>query len=90
MKFLYVIHDSATNLWLPPVLQRGDGEAVRGFMAAVSDPQHDFFQYASELRLYKISAYDEDTGRLSPLDAPELILTGSQALLKLQSLREVA
>lgn len=39
---LYSIYDAVSLIWMAPVMQRTDGEAARGFSAAVADPQHDF------------------------------------------------
>lgn len=80
---LYSIYDAVALVWLPPVMQRTDGEAARGFSAAVSDPQHDFFKQSIDLRLYKVGSFDQDTGEIKPI-TPELILSGGEAAARVQ------
>lgn len=75
---MYAVRD-LKSCWLTPSIDDNDQVARRGFVYAVS--HNDIMGFVPEhFSLYKIGAYDLDTGHLLPLEVPELIIEGSEAV----------
>ena len=60
-----------------PFVQRNDDTAIRQFAMMINDPSGTTVsEYPQYYDLYRIGEFDDDTGLIVPLDAPELVVTG--------------
>lgn len=80
MKFsVYAIRDIHTG-FLTPTFEINDAVAMRNFNHAVNNADSVLFTAMKDFDLYKIGEYDSDTGRLTPLDLPVLLMSASDCL----------
>lgn len=63
---MYTVLDDKTDAYLTPFFCRARGEAMRNFMAAVSDPEHQFHKYAADFSLWEIGEWDDSNGLVVP------------------------
>ncbi len=61
---IYTVYDSKAKYYLNPFIGASEGEALRQFIVAVNDPQHQFHQHAADFSLWKIGTFDPQTGRI--------------------------
>lgn len=72
---IYAIHDSKAAFYGPPFYARQNGEAIRIFTQAVTDPKSDFQKYPGDYTLFELGSYDDATGVISPI-APNSLGNG--------------
>lgn len=70
------IKDIAVGAYMPPFSSRAPGEALRLFREALLDPQAPGAKHPSDLDLYHIANYDDQTGQVFQLERIELLVTG--------------
>lgn len=73
---IYTIRDDKAAAYLPPFYARQDGEAIRMFQNTMSDSQSNFAKWPEQFILFALGEYNEDTGVITPLDAPRAIGSG--------------
>lgn len=77
---VYVIHDSAVKSFVSPHFCRTHGEAERNFKQAVNDPKTGHLHNSpDQFTLFYIGEYDDQTGLVTSLPAPQAVLSGAQA-----------
>lgn len=77
MKMLMcAVMDTAVNAFQPPFCARAPGEATRMFLDACRDPDRTGIRHPNDLVLYHIGWYDDQSGMVSPVSPPELMVTG--------------
>lgn len=76
---LFASHDKKAEQFMQPFCAHHAGIAVRGFEDAIlrSSTPTDISNHPEDFDLYELGEFDGDTGRLTPLDAPQMILQGS-------------
>lgn len=75
MKLLaFAVQDRAVGNFLPPHFFRSEGEMMRAYGEACSDPQHQFARHGEDFWLYRLGEYDDETGVMVLSDAPEFVL----------------
>lgn len=76
---VFSVLDSKAAVFGTPWFARTRGVAVRMFVAAVNQPDHDWHRFAEDYSLHQVGEWDEVLGALVPC-APEPLLTGVAAL----------
>lgn len=65
MIIVVAVKDNAIGTFQPPACVRAEGEALRGFMDAVNDPQNkQLHQHPEDFDLYRLGTFDENTGKI--------------------------
>lgn len=72
---IYAIRDELTT-WLTPMVDTNDQSAIRNFKLALSSPRSIMENNPSDFCLYRLGEYDNETGKITPLDVPEFIFRG--------------
>lgn len=67
---IFSIFDSKAEAFLRPFFAETPGLAERAVLQACVDPNHEFHKYGGDFNLFYIGKFDEQMGRVSPLDAP--------------------
>uniref|UniRef100_A0AAU8B8G2 Nonstructural protein n=1 Tax=Dulem virus 113 TaxID=3145590 RepID=A0AAU8B8G2_9VIRU len=80
MKFgVYAIRDVHTG-FLTPTFEVNDNVAMRNFNHAVNNSDSVLFTSMKDFDLYRIGEYDSDTGRITPLDLPVVLMSATDCL----------
>lgn len=76
---MYCVHDTAVKAFTAPHFARTHGEAERNFKHAVNDSKSGHLSANPEqFTLFYLGDYDDETGIVSPLAAPQAVVTGAQ------------
>jgi hypothetical protein len=79
--YAYSVHDKAANAFLPLFFARAKGEAIRSFVSAVSDANHQFAKSKGDYTLYACGSFDDASGVLSPQE-PDRVLSALEVLVE--------
>lgn len=82
--YIYSVFDSAIGAYLPPLVQRSTGEALRSFEAAIRDQQHDFFRNSKDYSLFYMADWEDTTGEFTLLAVPVCIAKAHEVVARLQ------
>lgn len=63
-------------------IQPNDATAVRGFESTVLSSDSLLFTHSEDFSLFKLGEFDQDSGRLIPLDLPVQLIEASACLRK--------
>lgn len=63
-------------------IQPNDATAVRGFESTVLSSDSVLFTHSEDFSLFKLGEFDQDSGRLIPLDLPVQLIEASACLRK--------
>lgn len=77
--FLYSIRDLKTG-FMSPAMEMNDAAAARNFTHAVLHSDGILYSHAQDFSLFRIAEFDSDSGVVSPVVPPVLVLEGSMAL----------
>lgn len=77
---IYAIRDELTT-WLTPMVDTNDHSAIRNFRLALSSPRSIMEKNPTDFCLYRIGEYDNETGKITPLDAPEFVMRGEREVI---------
>lgn len=75
---MYSIRDQKADIFHPPHFQKTHGEAERNFKTLVNDPKSQPALYPEDFDLYYVGDYDDNTGKVTPLDTPQHIIKAVQ------------
>lgn len=75
---VYSVRDRAVACFLPPFFMPADGAAIRSFLEAASDAQHQFAKHKEDYSLWKLATWDDASGRFENLQDP-VFLVGAGA-----------
>lgn len=82
MKFgVYAVRDLKVG-FQSVTIQPNDATAVRGFESTVLSSDSVLFTHAEDFSLFKLGEFDQDSGRLIPLDLPVQLIEASACLRK--------
>lgn len=70
---IYTVRDSKGEIYNQPFFKKTQAEAERDFLTLSNDPKSILSQYPEDFDLYYLGMYDDQTGVISPLDAPKHI-----------------
>jgi len=68
---MYSVRDAKSEIFHPPFFQKTHGEAERTFHKLCNDEKSSMFIYPEDYDLYYVGEYDDNTGKLAPLDTPQ-------------------
>lgn len=77
---MYSVRDSKAEFYERPFLQHTHAEAQRSFASIARDPQNPIGKNPEDFDLYYLGEYDNVTGKLDPLPAPEHIVKANALL----------
>lgn len=77
---MYSVRDNAVGAYLAPFFMRSRGEALRSFVSACQNAEHEFSKHPDDYRLYFLGEYDDNTGRCVCPEAPDFILSARDAV----------
>lgn len=75
---ILAVHDRALDAFLPPWTAPAPGGAIRAFQDAINDQQSPMNKHPDDYDLYQLAVYDDNTGKITPLDEPKQIAIGKQ------------
>lgn len=76
---IFCVYDSAVSTFVTPHFARTHGEAERNFKMAVNDPKSGhLFNSPEQFSLHYVGDYDELTGIIKPLTAPQSVVSAAQ------------
>jgi len=82
---MMAIYDSASRAFLPPFTVASEEIALRQFkVLAQEQPKHDFVRFGHQYTLYRVGAFDNETGKIT-VSNPDALGT-LQALVNLGDL----
>nr|QJB19509.1 MAG: nonstructural protein [Microvirus sp.] len=70
---LFAIRDTKGQFYGNPWTKRTPGEAERDFTQLAQDPQSTIHKFPQDYDLYELGDFDENTGKITPLDTPHHI-----------------
>ncbi len=73
---IYCVRDNKTS-FMTPTIDQNDGSAMRNFAYAVEHTDGILSASRQDFDLYKLGSFNSDTGRITPLTVPELIMSGA-------------
>lgn len=76
---MYSIRDSKVGTYHPPIFQKTHGEAERNFTTIAKDDKTQVGQYPEDFDLFYIGDYEDNSGKVSPLDTPQHIMKALDA-----------
>jgi hypothetical protein len=81
---IYSIRDSKAEYFTQPFFKKTHGEAERDFTMLAKDEKSQIAQFPEDYDLYYIGDYDDQTGKMTPLDTPHHIIKAVQVSSKTQ------
>lgn len=81
---MYSVRDSKTEVFNSPFFNHTHGEAERNFRTLVNDEKSQPGMYPQDYDLYYLGEYDDQTGKLVPLDSPQHIIQAIHLVKKVQ------
>lgn len=78
----FTIYDSAAEIFNTPFYARTLGEAERQFTQLVNDDKSVPAQRPEHFDLFHIGTYDDNTGKMSPLETPQHVVKAIQVKRK--------
>lgn len=80
MKFgVYCMRDVKAG-FMSPTISENDPIAARAFGDAVLRSDSVLLNYASDFALYRMGDFDSNSGRITPLDVPVLVIQATDIL----------
>ena len=70
----FTIRDQKSEVYNTPFFQKTHGEAERSFRTAVNDDQTQLSKYPEDYDLYYLGEYDDNLGKMNPVDTPQHLL----------------
>ena len=71
---MYSIRDSKGEIFNLPFFKKTHGEAERDFHQLCQDKNSTVAKYPTDFDLYYVGDYDDSTGKVQPLDAPQHVV----------------
>lgn len=71
---MYSVRDAKGETYSPPFLAKTPGEAERMFNNEVHNEKSQISKYPEDFDLYQLGTYDDVTGKIKPLDAPQHVV----------------
>ena len=76
---IYMIFDSAAQMYIGPLVYRADGEALRDFQQGSMNAETKFGQHPEHFSIYRVGSYDDHDAILIPEN--KVCLATAQELL---------
>lgn len=81
---IYSLRDSKSEIFNAPFYKQTHGEAERDFRSLVNDDKSMVHKYPEDFDLYYLGDYDDNTGKVKPLDTPQHMVKAVQLLNPVQ------
>lgn len=76
---IFTIFDAAAKAHLNPLFLHNEGQALRTFQDAVNSPEpSNISTHSSQFTLFHVGEYDDETGKVTPLESIRSIVNGLQ------------
>lgn len=75
---MFSIRDAKSELFNIPFMKATEGEAERDFRSVVNDEKSFPHKYPEDFDLYHLGTYDDNTGKVEPLDTPRHMVKAIQ------------
>ncbi len=75
---MFSIYDRQSEIHQPPAFFHTVGHALRGLSRVFTDPDSVFCQHAADFQVFEIGTYDDQTGRVLPIDQLHLVCSGTE------------
>ena len=75
---MFAVFDQKASAHLPPFILPNVPMAERTFSDCCNKEGHQFCDHPEDYTLLRIATFDDESGRLDPLDVPEVIGLGSK------------
>jgi hypothetical protein len=72
---IYAVQDLKST-FMTPTIDQNDATAKRNFEHAIMAGNNVFFTHPQDFRLMKLAEYDNENGRITRYDIPELVCDG--------------
>jgi hypothetical protein len=79
---VYSVRDIKADAYLPPMIMRTDGEALRSFESTCKTKDHQFAQFPSDFVMVRIGDWDQYAGRIYPFETPKILGTAAEYVQK--------
>lgn len=79
---IYTVYDAAVKAFMQPFFARSHGEALRSFQDAINDEKSQLAKHLHDYTLFHVGDFDDDNADISKPNAPERLLSGTEALIK--------
>lgn len=76
---VYAIRDVKTG-FMTPTIEVNDDTAIRNFSHAVVNSDNILFSFAKDFSLYRLAAFDSDTGAITSEPLPKLVYEAADAI----------
>ena len=73
---IFTVYDSKAETYLPPFYMKTKGEAVRGWITTLNDPQSSFCQYPADFTLFELGDYDDQDSSFNLHETKQVIGNG--------------
>lgn len=73
----FAVHDDAVAAYMQPFFAPANGAAIRSFLDASANPDSPLSKHPQDYRLYRVGAFDDNTGMFTP-EAPVLLSSGAE------------
>jgi len=70
---VFTIRDSKSESFGTPFFQKSKGEAIRTLQELTKEQKSLISKYPEDFDLYYVGQYDDQTGKIQPLDTPQHI-----------------
>lgn len=79
---VYSIRDAKAEYFTQPFFKKTHGEAERDFTMLCQDEKSSINKFPEDYDLYFIGEYDDQSGKMSPLETPQHIVKAVQVISK--------
>lgn len=79
---IFSIYDKASQAYMRPMFMPTKGIALRGFMDAVADPQHEMHKHPRDYTLFELGEFDESNASITMLKSPVSVANAHELLAK--------
>lgn len=86
---VYAIYDLKVTHYMQPFYQQTHGAALRAFTDAVNDPGSPLNKHPEDYQLHHLADYEDQDGTFVNRTKPELIQTGTEALIKPRDVQQL-
>lgn len=78
--FVVAIRDSAVNAYMPPWCAPAQQAAIRAFSDEIQKADSPMARHPSDYELFHVGYWEDTTGEMEPLKAPELMARAKDLL----------
>lgn len=77
---MFSVFDQPAGAYLPPFYARTRGEALRQFMDALCNPEHQFAKHPKDYTLFFLAEFDDNTGAIQCEATPSKMASAYELL----------